>query len=115
MMIDHLNALLAMGAPAQPGQEAPPAWVSLVPMILIMVVFYMVLFRPQQKKAKEHAALLKTLKSGDRVVTNGGVVGVIISVKEKTVTIRSTDTKLEILKGSVAEITERSGDSGESK
>jgi preprotein translocase subunit YajC len=65
------------------------------------------MFRPQQKKAKEHERLLKTLKPKDKVVTSGGIMGIVVSVQERTVTIRSADTKLEVLKSAVSEITER--------
>lgn len=75
-----------------------------------MVVFYFLLIRPQQKKAKDHAALLKTVRPGDKVVTSSGILGVVLTVKEKTLTLRSADTKLEITKSAIAEITERSGD-----
>ena len=68
------------------------------------------LFRPQQRKAKEHDSLMKTLRSGDKIVTSSGIVGIVVSVKDKTVAIRSADTKLEILKSAVTEITERSGE-----
>lgn len=88
-------------------QQGPPGWTSLVPMVLMFVIFYFLLIRPQQKKAKEHAELLKTLKRGDKVVTNGGIVGVIVTVKEKHVTVRSEDSKFEVLKSAVAEVTER--------
>jgi preprotein translocase subunit YajC len=77
-------------------------------MLFLFVIMYVVMIRPQQKKAREHAALLKTLKAGDKVVTSGGVLGIVIAVKDKTVSLRSSDSKLEVLKSSVAEITERS-------
>ena len=77
----------------------------------MIVMFYFVLWRPQQKKQKTHAALLATLKPGDKVITSSGICGVIISLKDKTVTLRSTDSKLEILKGHVSDILERSGGS----
>lgn len=100
-----------MGAPASPSgtQQDPRAQLmSTIGMFLIMgVMFYFVLFRPQQKKAKEHAALLKAMKPGDKVVTNSGIVGVIVTVKDRTVSIRSADAKFEITKASIAEITER--------
>ena len=78
--------------------------------MLMVVVFFFVFIRPQQKKARDHDALLKTLKSGDKILTSGGIVGVVISVKEKTVSLRSADTKLEILKSAVTEVTERASD-----
>lgn len=79
-------------------------------MILLLVVFYFILIRPQQKKAKEHQQLLKNLRPGDKVLTSGGVIGIVISVKEKTVTLRSADTKLEVAKSAVGEILEREGE-----
>ncbi len=93
-------------------QQGPPGWSSFVPLILMFVIFYFLLIRPQQKKAKEHAELLKTLKRGDKVVTNGGIVGVIVSVKEKHVVVRSEDSKFEVLRTAVSEITERGNSSG---
>ena len=81
----------------------------MVPLVLLMVVFYFALIRPQQKKAKDHAQLMKKIRPGDKIVTSSGILGSVITVKEKTLTIRSADTKLEIAKSAVAEITERSG------
>lgn len=114
MDLSYLPVILAMGPPPQPGQPAAPAWTSLVPLILLVVVFYFVLIRPQQKKAKEHQQLLKTVKPGDKVVTSGGILGVVVTVKEKTITLRSADAKFEITKSAIAEITERSGEANES-
>lgn len=85
-----------------------------MPLVLLVVVFYFALIRPQQKKAKQHAELLKTVKPGDKILTSGGILGVVINVKEKTVSIRSADAKLEITKSAIAEITERSGGPAES-
>ena len=73
-----------------------------------IVVMYFIMIRPQQKKAREHDQLLKSLKPKDKIVTSGGVVGIVVSVGERSVTIRSADTKLEVLKSAVTEITERS-------
>ncbi len=107
------NVLLAMGPPPQ-GQGSGAMLLNLVPLVLLVVVFYIALIRPQQKKAKEHAQMLKTLKSNDRVVTSSGIVGIVISVKEKTVTLRSADSKLEVVKSAITDITERSADQGTS-
>ena len=116
---DYMNlfsphAILALAPSAQPGQQAPPAWVNMVPLALLVVVFYFALIRPQQKKAKEHAALLKAVRAGDKIVTSSGIVAVVVTVKEKTLTIRSADAKFEITKSAIAEITERSGEPSES-
>lgn len=104
--------MFAQGDTAAKGTA--PQWTSFVPLVLLMVVFWFILIRPQQKKAKEHALMLTKIKSGDRVVTSSGIVGTVVAVKDKTVTVRTAgDTKLEFTKGSVAEIVAGS-DSSES-
>ena len=108
MTLFNSHAFLAMAQPA------PPAWVNMVPLALLVAVFYFALIRPQQKKAKEHAALLKAVRAGDKIVTSSGIVAIVVTVKEKTLTIRSADAKFEITKAAIAEITERSGESSES-
>jgi preprotein translocase subunit YajC len=108
MILELNNLLMATAAP----QTQPPFIVTIFPLILIFVIFYFLLIRPQQKRAREHEALVKTLRPGDKVVTNGGVVGTIITVKEKTVSLRSADTKLELIKSAVSQITERNGEGG---
>lgn len=107
-------ALLALAPPAQQGESAAPGWVGMVPLVLLVVVFYFALIRPQQKKAKDHANLMKSIRAGDRIITSSGIVAVVVTVKEKTLSIRSADAKLEITKSAVAEITERSGESSSS-
>jgi len=114
MILPGPYAFLALAPPAQPGQEAPPVWVNMVPLALLVVVAYFALIRPQQKKAKEHATLLKAVRAGDKIVTSSGIVAVVVTVKEKSLTIRSADAKLEITKSAIAEITERSGEPNES-
>ena len=75
-----------------------------VPMILMVVIFYFLLIRPQQKKAKEHTKMVETLKTGDSVVTRGGVVGAVQSVKETTVSIRSLESKFEVEKYAIERV-----------
>ena len=108
--------MLALLPPPQSGgaQGSAPIWTTLGPMVLLLVIFYVALIRPQQKKAKEHAAMLKAIKPGDKIVTSGGVVAVVVTVKEKTLNIRSADAKFEITKSAIAEITERGGENVES-
>ena len=111
MITSFAIALWAMGQPPgqQPGGSAP-WYIQFFPLFLMVFVFYFVFIRPQQRKAKEHDSLMKNLRSGDKIVTSSGIVGIVVSVKDKTLSIRSADTKLEILKSAVSEITERSGE-----
>jgi preprotein translocase subunit YajC len=104
-----LSSLLALAPPAgaDPNSQKASAFTQFGMIAVMMVIFWVLLIRPQQKKAKEQAAMLKTLKRGDKVTTSSGIVGVVAHVDEATVTVRSGDTKLEVTKSSVTEITER--------
>jgi len=81
---------------------------------VMMVLLYVVLLRPQTKKQKELAAMIKNIRRGDKIITTGGVIGEVITVKEKSLSIRSADAKFEITRSAVAEITERSGEAAAS-
>ena len=116
MTFDVAHTLLAM-APPPPGTQPNPAGEQmkmLGMMVIFALVFYFVMMRPQQKKAREEAELRKNVKAGDRILTTSGIIGIVVGVKEKSLSIRSDDSKLEISKSAVAEITERSGSSAKS-
>jgi preprotein translocase subunit YajC len=84
------------------GQAQSPL-TAFLPFILIALVFYFVFFRPQSKQAKAHKEFLGALKKGDEVVTQGGIIGTVISVEDRTVMIDvGGGTKLRVLKGNVA-------------
>lgn len=77
--------------------------VTLLPMILIFGVFYVLLIRPQQKKQRQLQATIAELKAGDKVVTTGGIIGTITTVRDTSFLIRSADkTILEIARSAVA-------------
>ena len=78
---------------------------GLLPLVLIFVVFYFLLIRPQQKKAKEHREVLANLRRGDRIVTNGGLLGTITRVPNDTeLMVEIADgVKVRVLRGMVAE------------
>ena len=76
-----------------------------LPILLIIGVFYVMLIRPQQKRQRELQEMISTLKTGDRVVTTGGIIGTITSVKDTSLLIRSADKSiLEIARSAVAGI-----------
>lgn len=113
MFLQSLTAFFAFG-PAPGGQQSPaPFWVQLFPLFLLFVLMYFLLIRPQQKKARDHQNLMKTLKRGDRIITGSGIVGTIVAVKDKTISLRTEDTKIEVLKSAVTEITERESQSSQ--
>ena len=73
-------------AQAAPGTHAPTL-VQFLPLLLIFVVFYFLLIRPQQQKAKEHRTMLANLKRNDEVITSGGLYGKVINLNDKIVTL----------------------------
>jgi len=101
-MTPVLQAFLSQTAPD--GQPSGPfgAIGGFLPFILIALVFYFVFFRPQQRQAKQHQAFIGSLKKGDEVVTQSGIIGTVTQVEDRTVTIDvGGGTKLRILKAQV--------------
>ena len=81
--------------------------VQLLPILLIIGVFYVLLIRPQQKRQRELQETIAQLKAGDRIVTNGGIIGVITNVRDTSFLIRSADKSiLEISRSAVAGVEE---------
>ncbi|MFM7554310.1 MAG: preprotein translocase subunit YajC, partial [Verrucomicrobiota bacterium] len=73
-------------------------------MVFIGIIFYVMLIRPQQKRAKEQAKLVSELKTGDKVTTTSGIVGVVVGIKDNSVTLRSGESKLEVTKAAIGEV-----------
>jgi preprotein translocase subunit YajC len=95
----------AMGPAPQGGQGQGGGLMGFLPLILIFVIFYFLLIRPQQKRAKEHKALLENLKKGDKVVTTGGIYGVIEDVRPNTVTVKiAENVKVKFGKAYIAAV-----------
>jgi preprotein translocase subunit YajC len=107
MHMNRLTDLLAMATPTN-GQAEPKqnAMMAFLPMILLVVVFYFILIRPQQKRAKAQQKMLAALKPGDKAVTASGIIGTVLTVKDRTVSLRSGDAKFEVTKASVTDIIE---------
>jgi preprotein translocase, YajC subunit len=74
-------------AQAAGGGAAPPTLVSFLPLGLVFVVFYFLLIRPQQQKAKEHKLLLANLKKNDQIITSGGLYGRVLTLADDVVTV----------------------------
>ena len=99
---------------AQPQGNPGNPLTLMVPMIVVMGVFMYLQHRSQKKKLAAHQALLAKLKSGDRVLTMSGIIGTVVAVKDKTVTVRTAgDTKVEFTRGSITEITDSGSASAE--
>jgi preprotein translocase subunit YajC len=83
-----ISSAYAQAAPAQQGSP----WMSMLPLVLIFVVFYFLLIRPQTKRAKEHQAMIKALEVGTEVATSGGIIGKITEVGDQFLTIEIADS-----------------------
>ncbi|MCC7517593.1 MAG: preprotein translocase subunit YajC [Verrucomicrobiae bacterium] len=95
-----------MGAPPQPGENPTKSLLgALGPMILIFVVFYLILIRPQQKQQKETRKMLAAIKVGDRVLVAGGIYGLIAQIKDKSVIVKiAENTRVEMLRSAVQQV-----------
>lgn len=110
-MTPLLHFLAQAGAPATGQPPAGNPLIQLLPMILIFVMFYFVLIRPQRKKQQELAAQVAALKGGDQIVTTGGLYGVVSSLQEKTLTLKIADNvKIKLDKAAVAAVVKKSTD-----
>jgi len=79
-----------------------------IPIIMVFIVFYLLLIRPQQKKQKEHQKLLSELGKGDRVITNGGLYGTISDAKDHVVVLKiAENVKVEVVKSAIATVIEK--------
>ena len=102
--------LFGMGQQAAQAGAEPAKWyssiLSFLPFIAIILIFYLLIIRPQNKKQKETQKMLAALKKGDKVVTIGGIHGVIQSVRESTVILKVDDgTKIEFSRSAISSIT----------
>lgn len=81
----------------------PNPILSFVPLILIFVIFYFMIFRPQKQKQSEHQMMIASLKKNDEVITMGGIHGTIVNIKDNTFVIRVDDeVKIEVEKNSIS-------------
>ena len=90
---------------AQSGGETGGGLLSLLPLILIFVLFYFLLIRPQQKRTKKHKEMVASLQPGDEVVTNGGTLGVITDVDTNFIRLEVADrVEIQVQRHAVAQI-----------
>ena len=109
MFAEIAHAMGQAPAGAQPPQGG--GLMSLAPLILIFIIFYFLLIRPQQKKTKVHQEMINALKTGDRVLTNGGIYGRITKVEDAVVTVEVADkVRIKVARQAIASL--QSGGAG---
>lgn len=98
-----INTAYAMGQAAAPGGGGAGGFGAFIPIILMFVIFYFLLIRPQQKKAKQHQEMIANLKKGDRVITSGGIHGLITSLDENTITLEIAEkVRIKVSRATIA-------------
>jgi len=110
-MLGLLNVIAqaTQGDQTQPGS---PLGTMLVPLVLMGLVFYFLMLRPQSKERKKRAEMIAAIKKNDRVVTVGGILGTVVSVKDNEVTLKvdeSNNTKITFTKSSIQQVTASEG------
>jgi preprotein translocase subunit YajC len=99
------EAFAQTGAPA----GAADPFLTFLPLILIFVVFYFLLIRPQQKRIKEHKAMIDAVRRGDKVVTGGGIIGTVVKVGDNDeVTVEIAEAvRVRVLKGTISTVMQK--------
>ncbi len=90
---------------AQAGGDAGGSLFSLLPLVVIFILFYFLLIRPQQKRAKQHKEMVTALKKGEEIVTNGGLLGKVTDVDDNFITLEiSSGLNVKVQRQSVAQV-----------
>ena len=92
-------------AHAQVAAQQPSMLASFIPLILIFLIFYFLLIRPQQKKQKEHKVLLDSIQRGDEILSSGGILGKVIKVDNDKLTVEiAKGVNVSIIRSTVADV-----------
>jgi preprotein translocase subunit YajC len=99
------SIVFAAAAPVAGGSAGAAFFAQILPLLLIFVVFYFLLIRPQQKRAKEHAAKIDAVAKNDEVVTGGGLIGKVIKVADDHVEVElGPNVRVKALKSTLADV-----------
>lgn len=105
-----MNLMFVLAMAGGPGQDSQSGGLmQMLPMMLIVLaIFYFMLIRPQQRKEKEHKLLMDNIKTGDRIMFSGGILGTVTNVKEGVFVVKIADNvKIEIARGAVIKVIEK--------
>ncbi len=104
-----VSEAFAMGGQPPAGGDQPNFLVQFFPFILMFVVIYLLILRPQYKKQKQQQAMIESLEKGDKIVTSGGIHGTIVGIKDKDGILMiqvAKDVRIEVSRGSVTRVAE---------
>ncbi len=111
-----INIAYAMGQGGAAAGQGAGGFTSLIPIVLMFVIFYFLLIRPQQKKAKEHREMISQVRKGDRIVTSGGLHGRVTAVSDATLTVEIADkVRVKIARGNISQVVQSSSPSQDNK
>ena len=102
------SPFIAMASGAAAPGAASPLGGMMLPMIVIFAIMYFMMIRPQQRKEKERRQMIDAIKTGDRVLFGGGIMGTVANVKEGTFLVKIADNvKIEVARGGVTKVLEK--------
>lgn len=108
--MNFTHTLFSLLAEDTAAPQQPNALMTFLPFILIFVMMYFLLIRPQKKRQAEMQAQMSALKTGDKVITAGGIHGLVTNVREKSVTVKVADNvKIEFEKASIGTVIKKDG------
>ncbi len=103
-----MNSLLALMAADPTGSTTGSMITTMITFVLIILIFYFLIIRPQKKRDKEAKAMIDAIKKGDKVVTIGGIHGTVVTVKDSTVIIKVDDSaRIEFSKSAISTVTSK--------
>lgn len=107
-MNGYMNLVAMAPPPSRDGTQSPGNFYYLGLMVLMMAIFYVVLIRPQRRREQERVKMIDNIKTGDRIVFAGGILGTVANVKEKTFAVRIADkVKIEVSRSAVSAVLDK--------
>ena len=98
----------AFAQAAAPAAGGGAAFAQFIPLILVFLIMYFLIMRPQQKKMKQHRAMIEALKKGDSVITQGGILGKVMAVRDDEVEVEiAQGVRIRVVRATIAQVVNR--------
>ena len=108
-LLSEFHGTLLMSPPSGQGGQGGDPIMTFLPLILMAVIFYFLIFRPQKKRQKEREALVNAVQKGDKVITSHGIHGTVAQVEDSTVLLQVSDnTKIRVEKSALGQVNPKS-------